>query len=432
MQKRYNEEMSEMDPRPTRGFSKHFLWGASTAAHQVEGGNHNQWSVWELENAKARAAQAVYHHEDFDNWDRIKKEANNPNNYISGDLADHYHRYEEDFDLLKQMNMNAFRFSVEWSRIEPEEGIWNEEEIEHYRRYAASLKMRGIEPVVTLFHFTLPIWFANMGGFEHRANVKYFTRFAEKIISELGTNVRLIITINEPEVYAFESYWLQTWPPAKRSALKWLAVVNNMAYAHKKAAKAIHELNRRYRVSIAKNSNFFYPGDNAWLSHISALVMQYAQDDFFIRKVINHCDFLGVNYYFSNRVFGYRVHNPDVRLSDLQWDMHPADIQYVLERLSRKYKLPIIITENGLADAQDADREWWLKETIIGLQKAMVNGAEVQGYLHWSLMDNFEWAYGKWPRFGLVHIDYATGKRTLRSSGKWFGSVIKRLRSSSS
>ena len=156
--------------------------------------------------------------------------------------------------------------------------------------------------------------------------------------------------------------------------------------------------------------------------------MQYAQDDYFIRKVIGHCDFLGVNYYFSNRVYGYRVHNPDIKMSDLHWDMHPGDIQFVIERLSRKYKLPIIITENGLADARDADREWWLKETIVGLQKAILNGSEIQGYLHWSLMDNFEWAYGKWPRFGLVEVNYETGARTLRPSAKWFGKVIKKLR----
>lgn len=419
--------MSIEKSKQKSGFPKHFLWGASTAAHQVEGGNHNQWTVWELENAKTKSVQALYHHDEFDSWDRIKAQAENPDNYISGDLADHYHRYEEDFAFLKQMNMNAFRFSIEWSRIEPKEGEWDSKEIAHYKKYAESLKKKGIEPIVTLFHFTLPVWFTDKGGFEHRANVKYFTRYAKKIISELGTSVRLIITINEPEVYASESYYLMNWPPAVRSKVKWLKVVNNMALAHTKAAKIIHGLNRRYRVSIAKNSAFFYPGDTAWLSRWSANISQYFQDDYFIKKVRKSCDFLGVNYYFSNRTYGYRIHNPDVKMSDLHWDMHPRDIQYVIERLSRKYKLPVIITENGLADAQDKDRQWWIKETIIGLQAAIANGAELQGYLHWSLIDNFEWAYGKWPRFGLVEIDYKTGKRTLRPSAKWFGNVIKRL-----
>ena len=409
-------------------FPKRFLWGAATAAHQVEGGNHNQWSVWELENAKAKAAQAEYHIRDYPSWDAIKDQAKNPNNYVSGALANHYVCYEEDFDLLKKMNMNAYRFSVEWSRIEPQEGAWNPEAIAHYKEYVAALKKRNIEPVVTLFHFTLPVWFTEKGGFEKRANVKYFTRFAEKIISELGTNVRLIITINEPEIYAAESYLHNNWPPAQSSRVTWWKVINNLAYAHRQAGAVIHRLNRRYKVSIAKNSNFFYAGDDAWLSNATASVMQYTQDDYFLKKVVKHCDFLGVNYYFSNRIYGYRVHNPDIKLSDLHWDLHPADIQYTLERLHAKYKLPIIITENGLADGEDSQRQWWITQTLIGMQKAIANGVKLQGYLHWSLIDNFEWAYGKWPRFGLAAVDYATGERTLRPSARWFGRVIKNLR----
>jgi beta-glucosidase len=298
----------------------------------------------------------------------------------------------------------------------------------HYKRYVEDLRRRGIEPIVTLFHFTLPVWFTEKGGFERRSNVKYFTRFAKKIISELGLSVRYIITINEPEVYATESYYHQNWPPSVHSPYKWWRVINNMAYAHRQVAKIIHKMNRRYRVSIAKNSNFFYPGDNAWLSRLSSAVMQYAQDDYFIKKVVKHCDYLGVNYYFSNRVYGYRVHNPDNKLSDLHWDLHPADIQYTLERLHDKYRLPIIITENGLADAQDGQRQWWITETLIGMQKAMKNGVKLEGYLHWSLIDNFEWAYGKWPRFGLASVDYSTGERTLRPSARWFGRVIKKIR----
>src|SRR5690606_5391821 len=149
---------------------------------QVEGGNHNQWSVWELENAKSKAAQAKHQWEDLESWEMIKEEAQNPDSYVSGKAADHYNRYEQDFDLLQKMNMNALRFSVEWSRVEPEEGAWNVAAVEHYKNYAAELKKRGIEPVVTLFHFTLPVWFVAKGGFEKRANVKYFVRFAEKIV----------------------------------------------------------------------------------------------------------------------------------------------------------------------------------------------------------------------------------------------------------
>lgn len=409
-------------------FPKRFLWGAATAAHQVEGSNHNQWTEWELENAQAKAMQAQYHYGDLPSWDTVKREAADPATYVSDRLADHYHHYEQDFDLLEQMNMNAYRFSVEWSRIEPDEGAWNAEAIDHYKRYIAELKRRQIEPIMTLFHFTLPVWFVEKGGFEKRANVKYFTRFAEKVVSEIGRDVRYVITINEPEVFVSEGYLQAHWPPMRMSKFTAWRVINNLARAHRSAAKAIHGLGRRHRVSIAKNSNYFYPGDDAWLSRASAQVMQFFQDDYFLRKVARSCDFLGVNYYFSNRVYGYRIHNPDHDISDLGWDMQPANIEYVLERLHRRYKLPILITENGLANADDSQRQWWITQTLIGMQKAIDNGVQLEGYLHWSLMDNFEWDKGRWPRFGLVQVDYATGERTLRPSARWFGKVIKQVR----
>lgn len=417
-----------MQKKPKLAFPNKFLWGAATSAHQVEGGTHNQWTVWELEHAKALAAQAPHHYGDLENWDEIEKQAKTPATYVSGRAADHYHRYEEDFDLLKKLNMNALRFSVEWSRIEPEEGAWNAAAVEHYKTYLAELKKRGIEPVVTLFHFTLPVWFAAKGGFEKRANVKYFVRFAEKVAQELGKDLRLIITVNEPRVYARESYLVGSWPPNVTSKRTYWQVLGNLARAHNQAADAIHALGRRYKVSVAKNSAYVYAGDDALLSRKYADFLQYEADDYFLKKVVKRCDFLGVNYYFSDRVYGYRVHNPDERVSDLGWDMSPANIQHALERLHEKYKLPVIITENGLADAADEHRQWWLTQTLIGMQKAMDNGVQLDGYLHWSLLDNFEWDKGIWPRFGLAEVNYETMERTLRPSALWFGKVIKHLR----
>lgn len=418
----------QKQPKTKLQFPKRFLWGAATAAHQVEGDNHNQWSVWELENAKTKAAQSEYQLHDLDNWPDIKSAAKRPDNYVSGSLADHYNQYEQDFDLLTKMHMNAYRFSVEWSRIEPEQGVWDAAAIDHYKRYVAALKKRNIEPVMTLFHFTLPAWFSERGGFEKRSNVMYFTRFAEKIVSELGKDIRFIITINEPDIYARESYRAGNWPPNRTSNWQMFRVLNNLAYAHRQVAKRLHGMNRRYKVSIAKNSAYSYAGDTAWLSHASAAVLQYMQDDYFLRKVVKHCDFLGVNYYFSNRVYGYRVHNPDIKVSDLGWDMSPSNIEYALERLYEKYKLPIIVTENGVADQGDEYRQWWITQTLAGMQRALDSGVDIQGYLHWSLLDNFEWAHGKWPRFGLAAVDYETGNRTLRPSAIWFGRVIKHLR----
>jgi beta-glucosidase len=417
-----------VDKTPVFSFPKNFLWGASTSAHQVEGGTHNQWTVWELENAKSKAAQASYHFEDLESWSRIGSVARDPHSYVSGTGTGHYDHYKEDFALLQAMNMNAFRFSVEWSRIEPEEGAWSVEAIEHYKKYVAELKSRDIEPIVTLFHFTLPTWFVALGGFEKHSNVQYFVRFADKVIRELGINVRFIITVNEPEVYAYESYLTGNWPPNVTSKWKFWRVLNNLIYAHNQVATALHSINRRYRVSIAKNSSYYYAGDDAWLSRKSAGIMQYFQDDYVLKKVMKKCDFLGVNFYFSNRVYGYRVHNPERRVSDTGWDLSPGDIQHALERLSEKYHLPILITENGLADEEDKDRQWWLTQTLIAMQKAIENGIQLEGYLHWSLLDNFEWDKGTWPRFGLVQVDRGTQKRTLRPSAIWFGKIIKRLR----
>jgi beta-glucosidase len=409
-------------------FPKHFLWGAATSAHQIEGDTHNQWTVWEFEHTISLATQSQYHYGDLDSWPDIKAQAKDPSNYVSAKGADHYNLYEKDFELLKKMNMNAFRFSVEWSRIEPQEGAWSVEAIEHYKRYIQELKRRNIEPVVTLFHFTLPVWFTERGGFEKRQNVKYFTRFAEKIVRELGINVRYIVTINEPEIYTTESYLGGHWPPNKTS--KWTAwrVLNNLAYAHNQAAKAIHGINRRYKVSVAKNSCYVYAGDNALLSRFSAAVLQYVRDDYFLKKVVKQCDWLGVNYYFSDRVYGYRVHNPDQKLSDLGWDLSPENIQYTLERLHEKYHLPIIITENGLADSEDSQRQWWITQTLIAMHKSIQSGVKLEGYLHRSLLDNFEWDKGFWPRFGLASVNYTTKERTLRPSAVWFGKIIKHLK----
>lgn len=417
-----------MPNRPELKFPKSFLWGVSTAAHQVEGGNHNQWSEWELENAKALAIRSTYQFEDLDNWPAVKHVAKQPGNYVSGRTVNHYTQYEQDFDLARTMHMNAFRFSVEWSRIQPEEDAWNAEAVRHYKGYIIAMKKRGLEPVMTLFHFTLPIWFARKGGFERRANVRYFVEFVDRILEELGPSVRYIITINEPETYTYQSYVTGEWPPQRHKKLLALRVYRNLALAHNRAAGVIHKKSRKYKVSVAKNSMFVYPGDDAWLSRASASVGQFIQDDYFLRQVYKTCDFLGVNYYMDARIYGYRMHNPQDKVSDLGWDMEPQNIELVLKRLHDKYHLPIMITENGVADATDQYRQWWLTQTIVALQKAMESGVDMLGYLHWSLLDNFEWDKGTWPRFGLFAVDYTTGARTPRPSAQWLARVLKKIR----
>lgn len=420
-----------MIKQPKLRFPRKFLWGTATSAHQVEGGNHNQWSVWELENAKSLAMQAGYTLNELEIWPDIKRLATTPGNYVSGRAVDHYRCYEADFDLLKKMNLTAFRFSIEWSRIEPEEGMWDSKAVQHYTSYIAALRVRGIEPVMTLIHFTLPEWFAKKGGFEKRRNIRYVVRYAEYVMTQLGKNVRFILTINEPEIYATESYLHAKWPPQKQNKTLFFKVLQNQIAAHNRIARMIHGLARGHKVSIAKNSAFYYPGDSATMTKVTSAGLQTMQDDYVLKQVIKTCDFIGLNYYFSNRVYGNRVHNPGMKQSDMAWDMQPENIEYVLERLWRKYKKPIIITENGVADMHDSVRKWWLAHTLVGMSNAIKNGVKLQGYLHWSLLDNFEWANGRWPRFGLVEVNYKTMERHIRPSGKWFGTIVGKLRKES-
>ncbi|MGH7196280.1 MAG: glycoside hydrolase family 1 protein [Candidatus Saccharimonadales bacterium] len=418
--------MKERTQLPLK-FPKRFFWGAASAAHQVEGGNHNQWSVWELENAKVLAETAKYQANYLPTWDEIKPEATDPNNYISGKATNHYKLYEQDFALLKKLNMNAWRFSIEWSRIEPEEGSWDAGAIEHYRTYLRRLKELNIEPIVTLWHWTVPVWFEEKGGFTKRANIKYFVRFVERVFEELGRDFRYVITLNEPEVYVAKSFFVAEWPPQVRNNWQGFWVLMNLLSAHKKIYRVAKNSGRKYKVSIAKNSAYHYAGDDAKLSQWTAQIMKWASDYFILNRIKRHLDFIGLNYYFSNRYYGYRMHNPEDLVSDVGWSMRPADIEFILKELSDRYELPIIITENGLADRDDEYRKWWLMQTLAAMHRALQGGVKLEGYLHWSLTDNFEWSSGFWPRFGLAEVDYTTSKRKLRPSAVWFGSIIKKL-----
>ena len=204
-----------MPEDPKKIFPKDFMWGASTAAHQVEGGNHNQWSVWEKQNSERLAKGAQKRLSWTPRWKEIKHEAEKPENYISGKGIEHYKRYQADFELLKDLNLNSFRFGIEWSRIEPHEGVWNEDEIAHYHRYIDELNKQGIEPMMNIWHWTMPVWFTEKGAFENSGNIKYFERFVEKLATEYGKKLKYVITLNEPNVYASFGYLNGEWPPQK-------------------------------------------------------------------------------------------------------------------------------------------------------------------------------------------------------------------------
>lgn len=411
----------------TLTFPRRFLWGASTSAHQIEGNLHNNWSVWELENARSLAKSAEYKLADLPAWAEIRKQATDPDNYVSGIAVDHYQRYKLDIALAEKLGLNAFRFSIEWSRVEPEEGVWSREAIDHYQDYIREIKARGMEPLPTLYHWTVPVWFQEKGGFERGANIKYFVRFAERMIDEYHQDFRYITTINEPDTVVSHGYITLDHPPQKRSYLKAFVVYRNLLRSHKLIYTYAHKKSRRLRVGFTKSYAWVRAGDQRLLTRIVVRADLWLRDDIVIRYVHRKCDFLGVNYYFSDRHIGLAIHNEDDHVNDLGWEMRPADLKHVLLRLA-KWRKPILITESGVADRGDEHRKWWIAQSLAAIHGAMHGGVEVLGYLHWSLLDNFEWAYGRWPRFGLIEVDYDNDlKRTVRPSAIWYSQLIKRM-----
>jgi beta-glucosidase len=408
-------------------FPKNFLWGASVASHQVEGGTHNQWSEWEVTNAQRLAKSAQKRLSWLPNWQGIKPEAQSPENYISGKGTEHYSRYAEDFGLVKELNMNAFRFGVEWSRLEPSEGQWDEKEVEHYRRYIAELKRLHIEPILTFWHWTMPVWFTNIGGFEKQQNLHYFERYVKKVTEEFCQDLRYVLILNEPNVYVSFGYTQGAWPPMRKNIIKTLQVYNNLAKTHRRNYQAIKSINPKLSVGIAAQLFESKPvSPNNVINKLITKTEDYVWNWWFLNRIKNQLDFIGLNYYFTQYLKWYGlIKNPPSPVNDLGWYMEPAGVGRLLEELWRRYHKPLIITENGLADANDTYRQWWIKQTINAMQEAIQHGVKLFGYLHWSLLDNFEWSYGWWPKFGLVAVDRQTMRRTIRPSARWFAKQIK-------
>ncbi len=432
-------------------FPENFMWGASTSSHQVEGGTHNQWTLWELENAPYLARNAEKHYSWLPVWGDIKKKAQDPDNYISGQGVDHYNRYKEDFDLAKKLNLNSFRFGIEWSRIEPTEGKWNKKEIEHYKKYIAQLKKRGIQPVINLWHWTQPIWFEQKGGFAKRQNIKYFERFVKHIAKDLIIPCGWVITINEPNSYVGMAYLEGQWPPGKRRPLEAIEVARNLAEAHRRVYSMLKDMDNSLNVGVATQCSNNQPKrPKNILDKLVAGSANYFWNWWFLNRVSGYQDFVGFNYYFTDYFRGgvrknprwhrhyvhtnYRGlhhhvrHTPDSPLNDLGWYMEPGGIYKVIMQAAKRYHMPILITENGVADMHDRYRKWWLEETLEAIEMANQKGANVIGYFHWSLLDNFEWAQGWWPKFGLIKVNRENGmKRTIKTSAKWFAEKIEKL-----
>ncbi|TSC80780.1 MAG: beta-glucosidase [Parcubacteria group bacterium Gr01-1014_29] len=396
-------------------FPDGFLWGAATSAHQVEGDNRNDWTEWEKKNAErlSKTNGAKYP----------------PENYISDQACDHYSRYEEDFDIAKSLGHNAHRFSIEWSRVEPEEGKFDEKEIEHYRDVIRALRERGMEPFVTLWHWTNPIWFAEAGGWENKKATEYFVRYVEKVVDVLG-DVKFWITMNEQEAFARHGYFTKDRPPATGTIFTAYHVLKKLVHAHEQAYQVIKNIRPKSLVGFSESRVFFEPYNRLPHNLLATKLIAWWRNNAFFDQFVKHSDFIGQQYYFHSRVrlnpfvshWGFQ-YNENKKVSDMGWELYPEGLYHVLTDLT-KYKKPIYITENGLADARDEHRAWFIREHVRWMKKAMDEGADVRGYFYWSLLDNFEWDKGFWPRFGLVEVNYQTLERTIRPSAWEYKKII--------
>lgn len=397
-------------------FPEDFIWGTATSAHQVEGNNTNSdW--WRYEQTKETEGRVF----------PIEP---------SLEACDSYNRYEEDFDLCKQMNNNGVRISIEWARIEPAEGEFSSEEIEHYRKVLQTAKDKGLKTFVTLHHFTSPIWLADKGGWHNPKTASLFARYSKRVAEELDSLIDAYMTINEPQVYSYLGYrgaydWqreaIARWVPAKQNYV--LALINQLTfmYSHVRAYKAIKKVNKDALIGIVKNISWFEtdPYDTRVLDVLATKFLNFLGRDFILRPIKRYLDFIGLNYYFTNRIKNFKNANPNDYVSDLGWWINPGGLQKILEYL-KVYNVPIYITENGLADATDRYRKRFIRDHLISTALAIKNGAKVKGYFHWSLIDNYEWHHGYSPRFGLIEIERDNNlTRRPRPSFYYYAEICK-------
>lgn len=448
--------MSQSNPGPAGAgpvsFTSKFLWGAATSSHQIEGDNiHNDWWHWEQQGRCEGGAR-------------------------SGKATDHWHHYKSDLKLAADLGLNSYRFSVEWSRFEPEEGKWDQTAIDWYRDLILECEKNNLLPMLTLHHFTSPQWFADQGGFVNQNSPQKFLRFVDKVVSELGSRVPLWCTFNEPMVMIVGGYFGQFMPPGEYSPRNASKACHNVLRAHALSYDLIHaKITKRegpwkdhpLMVGFAHNMISFRPDrkwhpleilmtkilkrfyNRAWLDGTTGL-RQY----FGVRGLIPYApqvaealgrrttDFIGVNYYTKAyvqwwpRAPAQQERAPQVPvgivfarrkelMSDLDWAIYPKGLGKML-RKAALYGLPIYITENGIADREDKYRAQYIENHLEEVAKAVRGGMDIRGYYHWSLLDNFEWIKGFGPRFGLYKVDYETLERLPNKSTEVLSTWIKK------
>ncbi len=428
-------------------FAPGFLVGAATAAHQVEGNNiHSDY--WLQEHMP---------HSSFTE--------------PSGIACDHYNRYEEDIAMMAKAGLNAYRFSVEWARIEPEEGHFNEEEIAHYKDVIACCKKHGVEPVVTLMHFTSPAWLISKGGWEAESTIEYFRRYASYVTEQLGSELHYICTINEANMglqlaAIAKRFQMMAEQAAKKAAsadaksaegtvqvgmnfqkmmenMKFAAMENAQAFgtpqpqifvssrtpegdilvmrahqAAKEAIKAVHP-NIKVGLTLSLHDHQALPGGESFAAA--------AWDEEFAHYLpyIQGNDFLGVQNY-TRSLYGPQGQLPapeGSELTQMDYEFYPQGLEHVIRKVAEDFHGELMVTENGIATADDSRRVAFIDTAVAGVQSCIADGLPVKGYFYWSLMDNFEWQKGFAMQFGLVAVDRSTMQRIPKSSLEYLGSA---------
>lgn len=408
-------------PAGAKNFPAKFLWGAATAAHQVEGNNINS-DNWLLE----RAPKTMY------------KEP-------SGDACDHYHLYEQDINQLADLGFNAYRFSIEWARIEPEKGFFSRAELEHYRRMLEACHKRGLTPLVTYSHFTVPRWFAYQGAWENPESADLFARYCEKSTAHLGDLIGYAATFNEPDI-PFLFHWMNL--PNLPAGMDLAAVMAAQKAELRQSLNAPQfssflfgdaEKSREYMMAAhTKGKAAIKSAKNIPVGLTLAMEddqpegpdSRYAekQADVYVPwlKLAKSDDFIGVQTYTRSRMAAKALPAPQgAELTQMGYEFYPEALEHTIRFAAKQAGVPVIVTENGVATEDDTRRVEYIHRALAGVKRCIDDGVDVRGYIHWSLLDNFEWIFGYGPKFGLIAVDRETQKRTVKPSAILLGKIAK-------
>jgi beta-glucosidase len=412
-------------------FPRGFLWGTATASHQVEGGNkNNNWWAWEQEPGRIIEG------------------------HKSGLACDWWNgRWREDFDRAAESGQNAHRFSVEWSRVQPAPDRWDEHALDRYRDMARGLRQRNMTALVTLHHFTEPLWLYEQGGWENEASIDYFNKYTAKVVEALKEYVTLWCTINEPNVFSTYAYVMGEFPPGKKDFKAAMKVIENMARGHAAAYHTIHNIQPEARVGVAMNYRGFQPSKPSFPPDRAAAALQSRLFNDLFPKILSDGvmrlpygkkripeakgtqDYLGINYYTKDLVsfnlsrpkemFGRRYYEEGADLSDTGFIANKPEGMFEAIKWGRQFNVPMIVTENGVEDADDDLRPRYLFQHIHQMWRAVNFNWPVKGYFLWTLVDNFEWERGWTQRFGLWELDVETQARRKRPSADLYAEICR-------